>query len=180
VDFDYKSFILSLILVTTIFFIDLTVGLGAISALYVIPLLVSFWFSKNKEYIIGIIFIILVLILFTYIFQTRVVISEISVGNIFVKVDYENFFRAFSALIVIVVGCVLLYYKSKVKQFKELNETLELRILARTVASENKAKILQSQILILQGIRDDKEFDNSLSELDNVIIELKNLNKEEK
>lgn len=177
---DYKSFALSLILVTSIFFIDLNVGLGVISALYIIPLLLSFFFAKKKEYIIGVMFIILVLISFSWIFQTRVVIDMISIGNFLVKINYENFFRSFSALIVIVVGCILLYYKSKVRQFKELNETLELRILARTVASENKAKILQEQILVLQSIREDKEINNSLYELDNVINELKNLNKVEK
>ena len=118
-------------------------------------------------------FVILVLIFFNLLFQKRVVTDIISIGVFFVKIDYENFFRSFSALIVIVVGCILLYYKSKVLQFQELNETLELRILARTVASENKARILQEQILILQNIKDDKEINDSLSELHNVINELK-------
>jgi hypothetical protein len=48
------------------------------------------------------------------------------------------------------------------------------------VASENKAKILQEQILVLQNIREDKEVSHSLLELDNVINELKSLNKVEK
>ena len=170
---DYKSFFLSLILVTSIFFVDLTIGLGVISALYIIPLLFCFFFVKKKEYIIGMMFVILVLIFFNLLFQKRVVTDIISIGVFFVKIDYENFFRSFSALIVIVVGCILLYYKSKVLQFQELNETLELRILARTVASENKARILQEQILILQNIKDDKEINDSLSELHNVINELK-------
>lgn len=173
--FDLRLLLLGMALSSFIFAADIIVSIGAISILYVILLLVTFWFAKKKLYILSSVITSNALILIGWLFQSRVTESLIDIGIVKAELDYEGLFRVFSIFILIIVGGVLTQQRSKEEELQELNENLNLRILSKTAASEGRAKRLEQQIKILQQIRKE-EIESGLSGLDAVIAELKQLN----
>ena len=171
-NFDYRILIFGIILTSLIFTADIIFSIGAISLFYVLLLLLTFWFAKSKQYIFSSIISSISLILFGWIFQQRVTEVIIDIGIINAGIDYEGLFRVFTMAIIIIVGGILVYQRSKEEELLELNQTLELRILARTVASESRARRLEKQISILQTIRK-QELEEILNALDSLIKELK-------
>jgi signal transduction histidine kinase len=170
--FDLRIIILGLIIAGLIFTADMIFGLGAISIGYIFFLLITFWLAQKKQYIFSSIVISIILTLIGWSYQVRVYNELIDVGIVKAQLDYEGLFRVFTIIILIFVGGVLFRQRMKEEELHEFNETLELRILARSAASEAKAKRLEQQILILQDISK-HEVSESLSKLDNVIKELK-------
>lgn len=170
--------IIGLILASSVFAADLAFGLGAISVLYFIFLFFVFWFSKDIYYILSATISSIILIFTGWSLSERFSETLIDIGIIKAQLDYEGLFRVFALTIIILIGGMLAFQKQKEKELKELNETLGLRILSRTVSSENKVKKLEQQILILQKIRK-QDIEYSLANLDAVIQELKELNDSE-
>ena len=172
--FDYKILLLGIIFASLIFIADIIFCIGAISLFYIILLLITFWFAKHKQYIYGFIMSSISLILCGWLFQHRTTEVIIDIGIFNAGIDYEALFRVFTIAIIVIVGGILVYQKSKEEELRELNETLELRILSRTVASESRTRRLEKQISLLQTIRK-QELEDSLNGLDIVIKELKDL-----
>jgi signal transduction histidine kinase len=166
--------LLGLVVCSIIFIADISFSLGAISIFYVIFMLLTFWLTKHFQYLVGSILSSIILTIIGWSLQTRYLSSEIDLGIIRAVLDYEGLFRAFTLFILVFVGIILLKQKKKEVEVQKLNETLELRILARTSASESRAKRLERQIDILKAVRE-LEVSESLHGLDNVIQELKDL-----
>lgn len=171
--------IIGLTIASSVFAADLAFGLGAISVLYFIFLFFIFWFSKDIYYLISGTISSILLIFAGWSLSERFSETLIDIGIIKAQLDYEGLFRVFSLVIVMLIGGMLVFQKKKEIELKELNETLGLRILSRTVFSENRVKKLEQQIHILQKIRK-QEVEYSLANLDAVIQELKDLNESEK
>jgi hypothetical protein len=175
---DFKVISLGVIICSLVFAADFLFGLGAISLLYIFFMMITFWLSKQNYYIISSVVISLILNIIGWMFQTRHTEIEINVGQIQAMMDYEGLFRVFTIFILIFVGGILIKQRNKEFELSKLNESLELRILARTTASEHRAKRLEQQIDILKIIQAEKT-NASIIRLDNVINELKELNEME-
>jgi energy-coupling factor transporter transmembrane protein EcfT len=172
--FDLRLLLLWMVVSSLIFIADIIFSLGAISLCYIFLMLITFWFAKTKFNMVGSVLVSVSLTIIGWLYQTRFVKSFIDIGIIQAELDYEGLFRTFSIIILIFVGGVLLYQRSRDEELERLNETLELKILSRSAASEAKAKRLEQQIIILQTI-DKQEVSQSLSKLDDVIKELREL-----
>lgn len=174
---ELKTALPGFLLCSAVFAADISMSIGAISILYILFVLLSFWTSSKYQYIVASVVSSVFLTIIGWVLQTKFVKSEINLGFVQAVVDYEGLFRAFSLFILIFVGVFLIRHKIKEIEIKKLNDSLELRILARTAAAEVKAKRLEKQIEILQTLNQNST-NKSLQRLDNVIDELKKLQKE--
>lgn len=172
---DFRVIFFGFIICSLIFAADYLFGLGAISVFYIFFMLMTFWLSNKTYHIFGSILVSISLTVIGWLFQSRLTQVEIDVGPFFTLLDYEGLFRAFTIFILIFLGGILIKQKNKEFELSKLNESLELRILARTTASEARAMRMEKQIKILQSIRA-SQVDSSIKKLDDVINELKNLN----
>lgn len=160
---------------SAIFIADVTFGIGAISLLYVLYMLSSYFFSDKSYQIVATVAISICLTLIGWLFQSSETLREIDLGYFYTVINYEGVFRVASCFVLLFLGGVLVKHKNKEFELEKLNESLELRILAKTAASENRAKILEMQISVLQKIRQNQE-NESMKRLDIVINQLKELN----
>lgn len=174
----FLPIILGLLLVSIIFSADVLFNLGAISLFYVCFIIAVFWTVREKNYLVSAVIISLILTIAGWILQTRATTILIDLEIFKATLDYEGLFRVVSLSVLMFVGAVLFKQKQKEDELQKLNAELELRILARTTVSETKAKRLEQQIEVLQGIRRHNTY-QSIDRLDRVISELKELNKME-
>ncbi len=175
---DLRVILLGFVLCSLIFALDYSFGLGALSMLYIFFMLLTFWQTKKRYHVVGAVLVSLSLTLIGWLYQTRSINVEISVGSFYSIMDYEGLFRIVTLFVLVFLGGILVRQKSKEFELSKLNESLELRILARTTASEARAKCLEQQIKVLQSISS-SQVDLSIKKLDDVINELKHLNEME-
>ena len=173
---NFRIILLGSIICSAIFAADLAFGIGAISLSYIIFMILAFWIGTRNYHIIASVLSAIVLNIIGWIYQSKSTIVEFDLGGFHSTLDYEGLFRVFTSFILIVVGIVLIKQKGKEDELNSLNESLELRILARTSASENRARKLEKQIKALKLIRSEQT-NESIKRLDDVINELKELNK---
>jgi hypothetical protein len=172
---DFRVILLGLVICTLVFSAEYIFGLGAISVLYIFFMLLTFWLSKKAHHIFGSVLVSMSLTMIGWLFQSRLTQVEIEVGPFHSMLDYEGLFRVFTVFILVFLGAILIRQKNKEFEINKLNESLEFRILAKTVASEARAMRMEQQIKVLQLIRS-SQVDNSIKKLDDVITELKKLN----
>lgn len=171
--------LISVILASLVFVADVIFSLGALSLFYIIMLFVTFWFSNEKENIIGSVISSIILVLIGWYLQYRTSIIVLDLSFFYAEIDYEILFRAISIIVLGFVGIILFKEKIRDEELQKLNETLELRIFARTAIAEKRAENLEKQIAALQSLKKDNT-NNSINKLDSVISELKKLAEEDK
>lgn len=173
------TFLVSIFMCSAIFIADMFLHIGAINLFYIMLIMIVYTISKNKVHIFGATATAVILNGFSWFYNNRVTNVLIDVGGVIhCQLNYEDLFRAVTSIILVFCGFIFLNQKSKDDELLKINETLELRVLARTAKSENKVKILEKQIVILQNIKTEKT-QESILKLDNVIAELKQLSKME-
>lgn len=171
--------LINTILASTVFVADAIFSLGALSLFYVLILLSTFWIGKKKEYIISAIISALILTILGWVIQYRYTPITIDLTFFYAEINYEALFRAVSMLVTTFVGIVLLKERIKEDELQKLNETLELRIFAKTSLAEKRAECLQKQIDALQCLKQ-KQVNESIDKLDDVITALKKMAQEDK
>lgn len=153
-----KLSIASLILAAIFFTINMYFPFNGVSA-YLYLLLIFFSFLAEDS-------------LFTI--STLVCVSLI----IFIKLinadGIELMNRAFALISVWVVSIISVQRIEAENELKKLNLGIELQVLSRISSSENKAKILEDQIIMLKNIDIERNKEAFLT-LDNVINNLKDL-----
>jgi hypothetical protein len=98
-------------------------------------------------------------------------------GGFSMNID-ELLNRVFAYIIILLTAILSIQRKEVEKELRELNLNLELKVLARTAASENRSIRLEKQIQVLQNLRNDDKL-VAFKELDDVIHNLKELTNEE-
>ena len=157
-----------IIFASAIFCADIIFINGAFSSFYICVVLLSLW-SDDDRLLIGATVGSIVLLFAAY-------------GYYLINYDFTSplseihgFSNKLISLVMIAITAGLsARTKEKSQTLKRLNETLELRVLARIAASEAKAHRLEKQIEILQSIRENNT-DNAFCALDEVINNLKTL-----
>jgi len=157
------------VLACIIFALDVYFSVDIATLAYVMPILLATAISNDKA-VTGTAIIGLVLIVLGFF------LAPIIGVNYFQE---DSFYRVISFISVFSFGYILSEQKRLQQILKEQNDTLELRILARTAASEARAKILKRQVEILQGLNT-KKTNDSVYKLEQVILELKKLTQEER
>ena len=152
---DIKLISLGISISTILFLVDMLFSLSIFSVFYILVIYLAFFFS-SKETVFG--FMLLTLML------TLISLPGSSDIN----------FRIMSILMIIISGTISLMQMSSTDKLRALNNSLELKVLARTTNSYAKVTFLENQIRILQAIRSSDTSD-SVRNLDNVISELKKI-----
>ncbi len=156
------KYILAMILLTiSIFIADLYFSGGAISGFYICIVLLSHWIDDDWV-TLGTTILVMILT-----FVNFFIISEQLSPMLLIN-------KILASVIIGVVSLLITKRKDTETKLKRSNETLELRVLARTAAAESKSRKLEQQIKILQQIRENKT-DVSFSILEDVISTLKEL-----
>lgn len=153
-----KLAIISLLLAGGIFTLDLTSPFnGVVSILYIILILISL-LSTDAIFTV-----------WTTIISTVLIAVGIWNGG-----EDQLLNRGFALIIVLLTAVLSVQRKEVERELRDLNLNLELKVLARTAASENKSLRLEKQIKILENIREQKK-DEDFKELDKVIKDLRYL-----
>ena len=160
-----RLFLLMILLFCGVFAIDLHYPLYDISQLYIVIIFLSLWSKNDKMLFLS--------------HGLTIVFTIISYYLSFDDFELEHTLPRISTLILtFVFTTLILKRKEDEKEMIRANKTLELRVLARTAASESRSRELEKQIKILQIIRE-KETNKALNELDSVIENLKELSKDD-
>lgn len=154
-----------ILLTIAIFVADLYFSGGAVSIFYICVILLSHWIDDDWV-TLGTTFLVMVLAFINYFLIPDQASPTLLINKILAAVSIG------------VVSLLITKRKDVETRLKKSNETLELRVLARTAAAEAKSKRLEQQIKILQQIREAKT-DTSFSELENVINTLKELSEKD-
>jgi K+-sensing histidine kinase KdpD len=156
----YIISLLGLIVISVIFMFDIMFNIPALTVFYVLFVFMALWTDDSKNIIISA--IISTILVLTAWFLSSDVFSIDGMG------------RLLSSVVIWTVA-ILSAKRSEIElELKRLNETLELRILARTIASERKAQVLEMQIKQLQELRT-QNTQQALMQLDDVIKSLKEI-----
>ncbi len=161
------KYIISMILLTlAIFVADLYFSGGVMSCFYICVVLLSHWIDDDWV-TLGTTILVMVLTFMNYF-----IISEVASPTLLIN-------KILAAVSIGIVSLLIAKRKDTETKLKRSNETLELRVLARTAAAEAKSRRLEQQIKILQEIREIKT-DASFSALEDVINTLKELSEKDK
>ena len=156
-----KVLLVMLVFASLIFCADVMVTGGSFSSFYVCVILISLW-SDDDRLLIGAFTGSIILIFTSY-------ISSFT----FESFDWHTLTSKLVSFVMVTITTGLsMRTREKSENLKRLNETLELRVLARIAASEAKSKRLEQQIEVLQLIRR-HDTDDAFSALDQVINNLK-------
>lgn len=156
-----KILITMIIFASAIFCADMIFAGGAFSSFYVLVVLLSLW-SEDDVLLVGGCVISIVLIFSAYVYSLS-------------SFEWPALINKLVSFVMIGVTAGLsMRMKEKSQNLKRLNETLELRVLARIASSEAKSKRLEKEIEILQTIRKN-DTNNQFSALDEVITNLRTL-----
>lgn len=153
-----------ILLSVLIFICDIYFPGGVIAGFYICVIMLSHWVDDDWV-VIGTTVFSVVLSFLTYF------------------ITYEEIFwpaLTNKILVVIMIGIVSLLAitrREAESKLKRTNETLELRVLARTAASEARSKKLEQQIKLLQAIRNHNT-NSSFHALDEIINNLRELSSE--
>jgi K+-sensing histidine kinase KdpD len=151
---------LGLLITSLIFIIDVLFNIPALTVFYVLFVFMALWTGDTKN-IIASATISTVLILLAWFINSDLL-------------SIDGMGRLLSAVVVWTVALLSAKRSETEIELKRLNETLELRILARTIASERKAQMLEMQIKQLQELRT-QNTQQALLQLDDVIKSLKEI-----
>lgn len=161
------KYVISMLLLTiAIFIADLYFSGGAVAGFYICVILLSHWIDDDWV-TIGTTFLVMILTFLNYFIITKEISPMLLINKIL------------AAVMIGVVSLLITKRKDTENKLKRSNETLELRVLARTAAAEAKSRRLEQQVKILQEIRETKTND-AFSALDNVINTLKELSEGDK
>jgi len=150
-----------LLFASAIFCADIIFTSGAFSSFYVCVVLLSLWSDDDRLLIGGTV--------------GSIILVFAAYGYSLTDFEWPTLINKLISFVMIAITAGLsARSKEKSEKLKRLNETLELRVLARIAASEAKAHRLEKQIEILQAIREHNT-DNAFSALDEVITNLKTL-----
>ncbi len=156
-----KLVILMIIVALIVFGLEIIFPNGVFSAFYILVVLISLWGEDDELLIGGVIgTFILILIGYFYTLNNFEITALINKSLSFVMVGITAFLG--------------IQRKEVEVKLKRLNETLELRVLARIASSEHKSKRLEEQIKILTEFRKEKT-DTAFQALDDIINNLKTL-----
>ena len=144
-----------------VFALEILFPNGVFSAFYVLVVLISLW-AEDDELLIGGLAGSFILILIGYFYTL----------NSFDVTALIN--KSLSFIMVGITAFLGIQRKEVEQRLKQLNGTLELRVLARIASSENKSKRLEEQIEILKEFRKEKT-DTAFQALDDIINNLKTL-----
>lgn len=157
----WKLAIVMIMVALIVFGLEILFPNGVFSAFYILVILISLW-SDDDELLIGGLIGSFALILIGYFYTL----------NNFELVCLVN--KSLSFIMIGITAFLGIQRKEVEVKLKRLNETLELRVLARIASSEHKAKRLEKQIEILQEFRKEKT-DTAFQALDDIINNLKTL-----
>jgi len=157
-----KAVIFGSFLLALLFCADLLFNFGAVSILYICCIFVALW-TDEERFILGTIVISTILVMTAWVYH----------GG---GTSTENMIRLLSGVVIWMTGLLSIQRKQVENRLKMLNETLEMRVLARTAAAEEKSRRLEHQIKALQGIKH-AGTKNSLSQLDEIISNLKEISR---
>lgn len=159
------------IFASAIFCADIVFLGGVFSAFYVCIILLSLW-AEDDRLLIGSTIGSVLLIFTPYLYFVLTLGQSAYLTDYFALHVFIN--KMVSFIMIVITSGLAMRSKEKSQNLKRLNETLELRVLARIAASEAKARRLENQIEILQNIRKNNT-DNAFSALDEVINNLRTL-----
>lgn len=160
------KYVLAMLLLTiAIFCADLYFSGGAVSVFYICVVLLSHWIDDDWV-TLGTTILVMILAFINYYLIPEVASPMLLINKILATVAIG------------VVSLLITKRKDTETKLKRSNETLELRVLARTAAAEAKSRRLEQQIKILQEIRETKT-DDSFSKLEHVINTLTELSEKE-
>ena len=156
-----KILLTMLIFSAAVFCADIFFANGIFSSFYVCVVLVSLW-SEDDRLLIGGIVGTIVLTFVSYVYSLDHFSLQILINKIL------------SFVMIAITAGISARSREKSVKLRRMNETLELRVLARIAASEAKARGLEKQIEILQQIRT-SDTQDAFYALDEVINNLKTL-----
>ncbi len=147
-------------LLAGLFCADLLLNFSALSILYICFIFFSL-FTNEDKFVFGTVVISSILVMIAWIYNGGGSTSD-------------DLVRLLSMVVIWATGLLSIQRQGVENRLKMLNETLELRVLARTATAEERSKRLEKQIKLLQNIRyaDTK---NSLHQLDEIISNLKEI-----
>jgi K+-sensing histidine kinase KdpD len=151
---------LGLSLTSLIFFFDVMFNLPALTVFYVLFVFISLWTENFK------------LIISSAVVSTVLVMSVWFIGPDMFTADSVS--RLLAVVAIWMVALLAAQRSESDLELKRVNDTLELRILARTIASERRAERLEKQIKHLQELRS-QNTQQALIQLDDVIKNLKEI-----
>jgi len=157
-----KAAIISSIMTVLLFATDLYFNFSVIAILYVCFVFFAL-LTNDERFIVGATIVSTVLIVAGWVYHDSTLV-------------YDNVARLMAVVVVWGAGLLSLQRKQVEHRLQLLNETLELRVMARTAAAEEKSKRLEQQIRVLKEIRYSGTR-NALSKLDTVISNLKELSR---
>ncbi len=162
-----KLAIYGMLVAAVIFLLDLIIPIHGIAAvLYVILVLMSL-LATETMFTVWASLIATILISFGIYYN----------GGFTMQID-ELLNRVFAYIIILLTAILSIQRKEVEKELRELNLNLELKVLARTAASENRSVRLEKQIQTLQNLRNNDKL-IAFKELDDVIHNLKELTHED-
>jgi hypothetical protein len=158
-----KLGIVGLLTAGAIFGLDLLYPMGgAVSILYILLIFISLWTSDAIFTIwAGTITSVLIFIGIWY-------------GGGIETPGSELMIRFFGLIIIWLTAVLSIQRKEVEKELRDLNLHLELKVLARTAAAENRSLRLERQIKILENIKRNQK-QEAFVVLDNVIADLREL-----
>jgi K+-sensing histidine kinase KdpD len=160
---DKTFFIISaigLLITSLIFIIDVLFNIPALTVFYVLFVFLALWTGDSRN------------IVASAVISTVLILLAWFINSDLLSIDGMG--RLLSAVVVWTVALLSAKRSETEVELKRLNETLELRILARTIASERKAQMLEMQIKQLQELRT-QNTQQALLQLDDVIKSLKEI-----
>lgn len=170
---------ISLFFCSAIFAFDYLFNLSAFCLAYIIYILLSYAVNSKTYNIVSSFLLSFTLCSIGFLFSSREIIESVNLYNLIIfKVNYELLFRYSSLILLSLISILLFIQKNKDEKLEKINSSLELRILARTVSSENRVRLLEEQIDILQNLKN-KKINDSIYNLDNVILQLKKISEME-
>lgn len=156
-----KVLILMMLLMLLIFLSDIFLKTGVISGFYICVILMAHWMDDDWLVVGSTIL--------------SIVLTFIAYFIIYDAITFNTFSERFLTTLIIGIVSVLTAKRREIEsQLRRSNETLELRVLARTAAAEAKSKRLEQQIQILQALRQQND-DASFQALDEVIQNLREI-----
>lgn len=159
-----KVLISMMLLMLLIFLSDIFLKIGVISGFYICIILMAHWMDDDWLVVGSTIL--------------SIVLTFIAYFIIYDAITLNTFSERFLTTLIIGIVSVLTAKRREIEsQLRRSNETLELRVLARTAASEAKSKRLEQQIQILQALRQQND-DASFQALDEVIQTLREIGAE--
>lgn len=158
----WKLAISGFFICSIIFTADILLGYSIVPIGYVIFLLLAILLKETAERMSAI-----------FLIGTLLTALGLFYGGFGTNTD-ELTIRFLAWVIFASTSAIAVVLKQKEEELLKINESLELKILARTAAAENRARQLQEQIRYLQDMRHENT-NKSILRMDEIISNLKRL-----